>query len=262
MPPLDLACLRLAAPHRALLLQLLAQHVPAADVWAYGSRVSGGAHDGSDLDLSCAIRKAFQQRSKAGPNSRKPCRTAACRCWLKSTLAAFACHVSSGNRTSLCGGARCCEKATMIPVTIGGLATVCWCRAECWKFHFHWSDSVLKEFNINPSNERRLSNGARHQHHITSPILGEPVRAFMPQPHRYAAAVLGGFHRAEPCGRTRVGAPVGRFRLVPLYARIGRDIVLRQDAQGWDAKVISRAGRARYWNSTSGAVCTRAKGRR
>ena len=51
MPPLDPACLRLATPHRALLLQLLAQHVPAAEVWAYGSRVSGGAHDGSDLDL-------------------------------------------------------------------------------------------------------------------------------------------------------------------------------------------------------------------
>lgn len=50
--------------------------------------------------------------------------------------------------------------------------------------------------------------------------------------------------------------------LVLLYARIGHDIVLRQDGQAWGAKVISRAGRARYWNSTSGAVCTRAKGRR
>ena len=51
MPPLDPACLQLAAPHRVLLSRLLAQHVPAAEVWAYGSRVSGGAHDGSDLDL-------------------------------------------------------------------------------------------------------------------------------------------------------------------------------------------------------------------
>ena len=47
-----------------------------------------------------------------------------------------------------------------------------------------------------------------------------------------------------------------------LYARIGHGIVLRKDEQGWGAKVISRAGRARYWNSTSGAVWTRAKGRR
>ena len=51
----------------------------------------------------------------------------------------------------------------------------------------------------------------------------------------------------------------GVSRLVPLYARIGRDIVLRQDAQGWGAKVIARAGRARCWNSTSGAVCSRAQ---
>jgi len=31
--------------------ELLAAHVPDAVVWAYGSRVSGGAHAGSDLDL-------------------------------------------------------------------------------------------------------------------------------------------------------------------------------------------------------------------
>jgi predicted nucleotidyltransferase len=29
----------------------LQQHVPYADVWAYGSRVTGNAHSGSDLDL-------------------------------------------------------------------------------------------------------------------------------------------------------------------------------------------------------------------
>lgn len=36
----------------ALLQELLAQHLPTdAEVWAYGSRVNGDAHDGSDLDL-------------------------------------------------------------------------------------------------------------------------------------------------------------------------------------------------------------------
>lgn len=30
---------------------LLAAHVPDADVWAYGSRVNGGSHEASDLDL-------------------------------------------------------------------------------------------------------------------------------------------------------------------------------------------------------------------
>lgn len=31
--------------------QLLAVHLPDAEVWAYGSRVQGTSHDGSDLDL-------------------------------------------------------------------------------------------------------------------------------------------------------------------------------------------------------------------
>ena len=30
---------------------LLQEHVPNAEVWAYGSRVNGEAHDASDLDL-------------------------------------------------------------------------------------------------------------------------------------------------------------------------------------------------------------------
>ena len=31
--------------------RLLAAHIPNAEVWAYGSRVRGTSHDGSDLDL-------------------------------------------------------------------------------------------------------------------------------------------------------------------------------------------------------------------
>ena len=31
--------------------QLLAAHLPDAEVWAYGSRVQGTSHDASDLDL-------------------------------------------------------------------------------------------------------------------------------------------------------------------------------------------------------------------
>ncbi len=30
---------------------LLSAHVPHAEVWAYGSRVTGGGHEASDLDL-------------------------------------------------------------------------------------------------------------------------------------------------------------------------------------------------------------------
>ena len=43
--------LHLLPRHRALLTGLLRQHLPAVEVWAYGSRVNGRSHDGSDLDL-------------------------------------------------------------------------------------------------------------------------------------------------------------------------------------------------------------------
>ncbi len=51
MPQLDAGCLFLGPRHRALLRELLARHVPKAEVWAFGSRVNGRAHQGSDLDL-------------------------------------------------------------------------------------------------------------------------------------------------------------------------------------------------------------------
>ena len=43
--------LRLASRHRTAIKALLRRHLPGVEVWAYGSRVSGRAHDGSDLDL-------------------------------------------------------------------------------------------------------------------------------------------------------------------------------------------------------------------
>ena len=43
--------LHLAARHRAMLEALLKEHLPEVEVWAYGSRVNGQSHDGSDLDL-------------------------------------------------------------------------------------------------------------------------------------------------------------------------------------------------------------------
>lgn len=46
-----LANLALSARHLAELRTLLERHVPDAEVWAFGSRVTGGAHEGSDLDL-------------------------------------------------------------------------------------------------------------------------------------------------------------------------------------------------------------------
>lgn len=51
MHPPEACGLNLPDRHLATLRRLLAQHVPWAQVWAYGSRVTGGAHEGSDLDL-------------------------------------------------------------------------------------------------------------------------------------------------------------------------------------------------------------------
>lgn len=46
MPTLDLPPDWLEAVRR-----IVARHLPGAEVWAYGSRVRGTAHEGSDLDL-------------------------------------------------------------------------------------------------------------------------------------------------------------------------------------------------------------------
>ena len=37
--------------HREEIQRLLREHVPGVEVWAYGSRVDGRSHEGSDLDL-------------------------------------------------------------------------------------------------------------------------------------------------------------------------------------------------------------------
>lgn len=43
--------LHLSERHRHILEALLHEHLPDVEVWAYGSRVNGRSHDGSDLDL-------------------------------------------------------------------------------------------------------------------------------------------------------------------------------------------------------------------
>ena len=43
--------LSLPSRYRRMMEDLLREHVPDAEVWAYGSRVNGGSHEGSDLDL-------------------------------------------------------------------------------------------------------------------------------------------------------------------------------------------------------------------
>ncbi len=43
--------LDIPARFREQIEALLREHAPGVEAWAYGSRVSGGSHEGSDLDL-------------------------------------------------------------------------------------------------------------------------------------------------------------------------------------------------------------------
>ena len=43
--------LHLQPRHRRLIEDLARRHLPGIEIWAYGSRVNGQSHDGSDLDL-------------------------------------------------------------------------------------------------------------------------------------------------------------------------------------------------------------------
>jgi Predicted nucleotidyltransferases len=51
MPQIELVQLQLSASQLVELQALLQRHLPHSEVWAYGSRVTGLAHEGSDLDL-------------------------------------------------------------------------------------------------------------------------------------------------------------------------------------------------------------------
>lgn len=62
MPALDPSLLALDARHLRTLKALLAQHTPHAQVWAYGSRVNGTSHEGSDLDLVLRHRTDLSQK--------------------------------------------------------------------------------------------------------------------------------------------------------------------------------------------------------
>ena len=44
--------LHMSRRHRSVLEALLHEHLPDVEAWAYGSRVNGRSHDGSDLDLA------------------------------------------------------------------------------------------------------------------------------------------------------------------------------------------------------------------
>lgn len=51
MSELSLEHLRLPEQYRLMLEDILRRCAPYAEIWAYGSRVTGSGHDASDLDL-------------------------------------------------------------------------------------------------------------------------------------------------------------------------------------------------------------------
>jgi predicted nucleotidyltransferase len=51
MPQIDIKHLDISKRNFDILKNLLETYVPNSEVWAYGSRVTGQAHEGSDLDL-------------------------------------------------------------------------------------------------------------------------------------------------------------------------------------------------------------------
>jgi predicted nucleotidyltransferase len=68
--PAEAFSLDLLPRHRDPLAELLRTHVPRAEVLAHGSRVGGGSHPGSDLDL--AVRNpTAPERAVAGVHELK-----------------------------------------------------------------------------------------------------------------------------------------------------------------------------------------------
>ena len=46
--------------HLKMLMDIFDNYCPKAEIWAYGSRIKGNAHDGSDLDL---VVKSFNSEN-------------------------------------------------------------------------------------------------------------------------------------------------------------------------------------------------------
>lgn len=85
MPTHKLARLDFPARHLRLLQALLAQYVPHAQVWAYGSRINGQAHEGSDLDIVLRNPANLAAETPERYALKRPCAKATCPCSSTST---------------------------------------------------------------------------------------------------------------------------------------------------------------------------------
>ena len=63
--------INLKEKHLQILLEIFEGYCPKAEIWAYGSRVHGDSHSGSDLDL---VVKSFNDESKKLWELRELCR--------------------------------------------------------------------------------------------------------------------------------------------------------------------------------------------
>ena len=54
--------INLKEKHLQILLQIFEDYCPKAEIWAYGSRVHGDSHSGSDLDLVVKSFKLWELR--------------------------------------------------------------------------------------------------------------------------------------------------------------------------------------------------------
>lgn len=65
MAVLDESALRLPPRYLAMVREVLREHLPGLEVWAYGSRVGGDSYEASDLDL---VARQPGDLTRASPN--------------------------------------------------------------------------------------------------------------------------------------------------------------------------------------------------
>ncbi|MBM3263932.1 MAG: nucleotidyltransferase domain-containing protein [candidate division Zixibacteria bacterium] len=61
MPALEEKYLRLTPRYLDMLMRMIHEYLPYAEVWAYGSRVNGDGHEASDLDIVVRNPEAYDR---------------------------------------------------------------------------------------------------------------------------------------------------------------------------------------------------------
>ena len=91
--------LHLLPRHRRMIEGLARQHLPGIEIWAYGSRVNGESHDGSDLDLVLRGLGLAEVPTSQFARFREALTARRCPSWWMSTTGR-ACRRDSSGRSS------------------------------------------------------------------------------------------------------------------------------------------------------------------